>query len=184
VLGLTNVVLKDAKRNYLDVLSSRQWRRGDIASTDVMKVVPQLPCFLRREVSMSDIDPAKRRKLISAARLLESDQQGERQAAAEALVRLLPPGETVAGLLERALEPVSAKPAIDLRHASAYDQQFYQPSRSWQRIARKIAGSPGLLNERETEFVRDMVLRVDEPTEKQRAWLHALSARTSARWAA
>lgn len=108
----------------------------------------------------------RRRKLIASARLLESDQSGERQAAVEAMLRLLPSGVTVADMLDRALAVASAVPLSPRR---------------WQRKGRMVAAFPGHLNERELAFAQDMAVRPSEPSPKQFDWLNDLVARVEAR---
>ena len=119
----------------------------------------------------------RRRKLIASARLLESDLAGERQAAVDAMRRLLPSGVTVADMLEKAL-PV-ALPAL-VQSASPRPEPV-SPLRRWQRKARMIAMSPDHLNERELSFLKDMAVRPDEPSPKQFDWLDNLVARVEAR---
>jgi hypothetical protein len=46
--------------------------------------------------------------------------------------------------------------------------------------ARWILISPLRLNDRERLFVKDMVLRMSEPTQRQWAWLNSLTARMAA----
>lgn len=119
----------------------------------------------------------RRRKLIASARLLESDQAGDRQAAVEAVLRLLPSGMTVAGLLDRALPVarVAPAPSVSLR------PEPVSPLRRWQRKARMAAAFPAHLNERELAFVEDMAVRRDEPTRRQFDWLNNLVARVESR---
>jgi hypothetical protein len=48
---------------------------------------------------MLNLDPATHRRLIASLRLLNSDNEGERQAAFQAVSRLLPQGATLADLV-------------------------------------------------------------------------------------
>lgn len=135
---------------------------------------------------MSALDPAAQRRLIAAARLLESDKPGERQAATEAMLRLLPDGMTVADLLDRALTPVvpiSRRPE-DFRPRPSPTPGPFAFLRRWQHKAAMLLSFPEMLNERELEFAQDMRVRRDEPTQKQMAWLNNLAARVEARMAA
>lgn len=50
---------------------------------------------------------------------------------------------------------------------------------SWRCEAKKLLTRPLILNESETEFLRSMALRRDEPTPKQAGWLRMLRARAS-----
>lgn len=135
---------------------------------------------------MSALDPQTRRRLIAAARLLESDKPGERHAATEAMFRLLPDGVTVADLLVGALSsvvPISRRPG-DFRPRPSQKPQPFTLLRRWQQKALMLLSFPEMLNERELEFARDMRVRRDEPTQKQMAWLNNLAARVEARMAA
>ncbi len=134
---------------------------------------------------MSALDPGTQRRLIAAARLLESDKPGERQAATEAMLRLLPQGMTVADLLERAISPVA--PIRRVEHFRPTRNQAPEPFtllRRWQHKALMLLSFPEMLNDRELEFAQDMRVRRDEPTQKQMAWLNNLAARVEARTAA
>lgn len=117
----------------------------------------------------------QRRKIIASARLLESDQAGDRQAAVEAICRLLPNGVTIADLLARAL-PVFV-PSTSASHQPAP----VSPLRRWQRKARVVAAFPMHLNERELAFAKDIAVRPNEPTARQLDWLNNLAARVEAR---
>lgn len=128
-------------------------------------------------VSAVAIPGDQRRKIIASARLLESDQAGDRQAAVEAVLRLLPSGITVADLLARALPVVAFVPSLSANHRS----DPVSPLRRWQRKARVVAAFPMHLNERELAFVKDMATRPGEPTAKQSDWLSNLAARVEAR---
>lgn len=134
---------------------------------------------------MSALEPATQRRLIAAARLLESDKPGERQAAAEAMLRLLPEGVTMADLLERAILPVAPiRTAEHFRSTRSQTPAPFSPLRRWQHKAAMLLSFPEMLNERELEFAQDMRVRRDEPTQKQMAWLNNLAARVEARMAA
>lgn len=125
----------------------------------------------------------RRRRIVAAARLLESDKAGERDAALFAILRLLPEGVSLAELIEQALtpqtrrapEPVPARPRWDMRS---------DPLRPWQEKARVVAAHRETLNERELAFVLDMTGRRDAPTPRQRNWLEALFTRVEMRRAA
>jgi hypothetical protein len=125
---------------------------------------------------MIALDPARRRRLIASAQLLNSDKEGERRAALEAVLRLLPNGVTVAGLLEQALRPATViRP--DFRIVRAAQPEPAQVLRSWQRTARDVLARADALSETETDFVQKMASAVREPSPKQLAWLTDLSSR-------
>jgi hypothetical protein len=58
---------------------------------------------------MMPLDPVKRRRLVAALRLLNSDNEGERSAALQAVTRLLPPGASIADLVGDAPAPPRPK---------------------------------------------------------------------------
>lgn len=131
---------------------------------------------------MIPLDPDTRRRVLASARLLQSDKPGERQAALEAVARLLPSGTTIADLLEMALSPVVQFPtAGSLRSQPYATPEPVVPLRRWQHRALMLLSFPELLNERELAFASDMRVRRDEPTQKQWAWLNNLAARVEAR---
>ena len=112
----------------------------------------------------------QRRRLIASARLLESDQAGDRQAAIEAVRRLLPANITIADLLDRAIQPPSPSwlPAGILPVAALRD---------WQRKSRAVAISSLALDPHERAFVKDMAGQTIQPTARQMAWLNSLASR-------
>lgn len=55
------------------------------------------------------IAPDTQRKLVASLRLLESDNEGERQAALLAVRRLLPPGASLADLIAGSAPPPRPK---------------------------------------------------------------------------
>ncbi len=115
---------------------------------------------------MSALDPDKRRRLIASARLLGSDKKGEREAALEAVLRLLPEGVTIAAALEKALPSVVP---------------LMLP---WQRLAGTVCDLPDLFSDKEIDFALNMKERRRAPTEKQWEWLNDLVARIDERVAA
>ena len=125
---------------------------------------------------LASLDADRRRRIIAAARLLESDKAGEREAAITAILRLLPDDLTLADLIERAVpvplnqtpEPVPARSPWDMR------SDLLRP---WQSRARTVAEHHEVLNDRELAFVIDMAGRRDAPTPRQRDWLDGLFAR-------
>jgi hypothetical protein len=58
------------------------------------------------------IDQATRRRLLAIVRMLDSDKDGERLAALDAVRRLLPNGATIADVFERGLEQARAKVVV------------------------------------------------------------------------
>ena len=127
---------------------------------------------------MTALAPDKRRRLIASARLLESPSNGEREAALEAMLRLLPDGLTIAALIEVALSPVVV-PFRPIHEAAQHPSAFRDDDmRPWQRVAFDLlADRAELLSEKEREFVRSMMLAKREPTFKQSAWLDDLAER-------
>lgn len=124
---------------------------------------------------MSALDPDRRRRLIAAARLLDSDKAGERQAAFEAVLRLLPDDDTLADLLERAFpEAPRVVPLRVVYPASAFRADLL---RTWQRKAMDILARADVLNEKELDFVQKMAGARREPSDKQLAWLDDLALR-------
>lgn len=119
---------------------------------------------------MIPLDLDKRRRLIASARLLESDKKGERHAALEAVLRLLPTGVTLAGILERAFRPVEPASVILLF--------------PWQRQAEAVCNSFELFSDQELDFALTMRERRTVPTKKQWEWLSDLAARVQERAAA
>lgn len=117
---------------------------------------------------MTALDPDKRRRLIASARLLESSNKGEREAALEAMLRLLPDGVTIAALIEKAIPPVVAVP----------------PMLPWQRVAAGVCAVHELFSDKELEFALNIRERRRPPTEKQWEWLNDLAARADQRVAA
>lgn len=105
---------------------------------------------------MIALDPAARRRIIATARLLESDKDGERNAAMEALLRLLPRDVTLADLLERALPAV-----VEFRS---------EPSCDW-RLMAAHADLRRDLSLKERRFVRNLMSAKFPPSEKQMSWL-------------
>lgn len=127
---------------------------------------------------MIAVDASQRRRLLAAARLLESDKEGERIAALQALLRLLPPGVTLADLLESALSPV-VEPWQPEPHPYCTDPNFFRADllRSWQRKAMDVLARAELLNDIEERFAHNMMRQRREPTPKQMDWLDALAGR-------
>ena len=118
------------------------------------------------------LDPTRQRKLLAAARLLESDKGGERQAAMEAVLRLLPEGVTLAELLEQAL-------AVPARHD--WSKQWTKPSvPEWQSKARAILARLDRLTAKELAFVTNMAGARFQPSEGQRQWLNDLAEKVEA----
>jgi hypothetical protein len=128
------------------------------------------------------LDPDKRRRLIASARLLESDKEGERHAALEAVLRMLPRDVTLADILARAISPVAE--IRPFQPPNAFHPEPVALLRQWQRTAMMLLDFPQFFNERELEFAADIRVRRDEPTQKQWAWLNSLAARCEARMAA
>ena len=115
------------------------------------------------------LDPSRQRKLIAAARLLESDKGGERQAALEAVLRLLPEGMTLAALLEQAL---TVPPRPDWR------KQWDKPSApAWQVLARQVLAHRQHLTAKELAFAANMAGARFEPSQGQRDWLNDIAER-------
>lgn len=127
---------------------------------------------------MIALNPDTRRRLLASARLLESDKEGERRSALEAVLRLLPEGVTVADLLETALSPVVV-PFRPIHAAAQHPGSFRDDNmRPWQRVAFDLlADRAELLSEKEREFVRSMMLAKREPSHKQSQWLDDLAER-------
>ena len=96
------------------------------------------------------------RKLIASLRLLESDKEGERQAALSAVRRLLPPGVTLADVVEGGL----GKP--------------------WRAKARAVWNNHLLLSAKEISFVGNLLRARLEPSAKQLKWLDDLAERVEA----
>jgi hypothetical protein len=117
---------------------------------------------------MIGFDPTQRRRLVASARLLESDKEGERMAALEAIKRQLPASVTIADLVERALA-VSPIRSID--------PEPVEPVRSWQRMARDILDHHQALSVKEFRFVANLAGARSEPTEKQLNWLNDIAER-------
>lgn len=112
------------------------------------------------------LDPDRQRKLLAAARLLESDKSGEQEAALRAMLRLLPEGMTVASLLEKAFAvPRSggwnARPSIP----------------EWQAKARDIIKRSHKLTAKELAFVTNMAGAQFEPSQSQLDWLNDIAAK-------
>lgn len=119
---------------------------------------------------MIPLDPDKRRRLIASARLLESDKKGERHAALEAILRLLPADVTLADILGRAFRPVEPASVILLF--------------PWQRQAETVCNSFELFTDKELDFALTMRERRTVPTRKQWEWLSDLALRAQGRAAA
>lgn len=131
---------------------------------------------------MIAFDAVRQRRLIAAARLIQSDKPGERQAAVEAMLRLLPEDVSLADLLGRALAaPAAVVPVSATR--SPWDVRS-DPLRPWRNKARVLAAHREQLTERELEFVTNMASRRHPPTPKQQEWLDCLTDRFESRWAA
>ena len=60
---------------------------------------------------MKALDPATHRRLIASLRLLNSDSEGERQAALQAVHRLLPAGASLADFVEDTIP--QARPRVN-----------------------------------------------------------------------
>lgn len=113
-----------------------------------------------------NLDPAVQRKLVAAARLLESDKDGEQRAALAAVMRLLPQGMSLADLIERAL----TQPPHD------WSASWAKPSApDWQTKARAILAHCQRLTAKELAFVTNMAGARFEPSEGQRQWLNDLA---------
>lgn len=108
---------------------------------------------------MTGLDESTRRKIIASARLLESDKAGERQAAAEALVRLCMGRVSIADALDRAL-PVAANEDPD-----------------WKQTARQLLAIPLALSTKERAFLRNLATARYRPTERQLNWLDDIASR-------
>lgn len=63
-------------------------------------------------MSVATLDDAARRRLISTARLLDSDQHGEATAALFAIKRLLPWGVGIGDLVEAAMSTSTPPPSL------------------------------------------------------------------------
>lgn len=119
---------------------------------------------------MIDLHPDKARKIVAAARLLESDKPGERQAAAEAMARLSSgEGLTVADLIERGLA-VTNQPRPD---------PVLSPSllRNWQRWAMEVLAMQAAFDAAELDFARRMFAQRKSPSMKQLSWIKRLAER-------
>lgn len=133
---------------------------------------------------MIALDQGQRRKIVASARLLESDKAGERMAALDAVLRLLPAELTIADALDQALPVVVEFDRSLFRPAHSLRPEPAPLRREWQMTARFIRAFPQFLNRREREFLDDMAARRDGPSERQWSWLRALQARVQERRAA
>lgn len=133
---------------------------------------------------MISLDADERRKIIASARLLESDKPGERQAALEAVLRLLPDDLTIADALEKALPVVVEFDRRLFRPAHSIRPEPVALRKQWQMTAGFVRAFPQFLNEREREFLDEMTRRRDAPTDRQWSWLRSLEARVQERRAA
>jgi hypothetical protein len=132
-------------------------------------------------------------KLGKLIRLLSSDKDGEVLAAARAIGRTLnsekltihdlAEGVTGGGtkFTESDAAEIYRRGREDGRREADHDGGFHSVDEpTWNEIARECEAASGRLNEREREFVSDMVrwtVRNGEPTEKQAKWLRSIYAR-------
>lgn len=116
------------------------------------------------------LDNAKARRDAGIARLLASDKEGERQNALLALARLLP-GELLASVITAGL----ARSRANARQVEPLDA-----FRRWQRLAKTIRSSAMPLTAWERDFLADVAVRSDRPTDRQGAQLQRLADRLQA----
>lgn len=126
---------------------------------------------------MSDkvLDDDRLRKVVAAARLLESDKPGDVQAGLAGMRRLLEPvGLTIAEFLQS--HPAS--PDTPTPRARPVPRGFeHILMRDHQRKASWLTRHVEALNERERQFLRDMATQRAAPSPAQREWLDRLFIR-------
>jgi hypothetical protein len=142
---------------------------------------------------MSALAPPIANKLGKLIRLLSSDKDGEVVAAVAAIRRTLNSENLTIHDLAEGLatddrkftesdaQEIYRRGTADGRREADHDSGFRSVDEpSWNEIARECEAASGRLNEREREFVGDMVrstVRGGKPTEKQAKWLRAIYTR-------
>ena len=129
-------------------------------------------------------------KLGKLLKLLSSPRDGEVVAAARAILRTLKgAGADIHELAERIeeaeMQRIYDAAYADGKNAAAADVGFtsVDPPTFYEMACEIVCKANGRLNEREEEFVADMVrwCAWREPSEKQAKWLHAIYYRIGRR---
>lgn len=108
---------------------------------------------------MRDLTPASRERLVAVLeRMTRTDFEGEAVACAAALRRLR---EREGWAWSDLIRPAQSAPAAP----------------DWRCQALALLRFPGLLTERDADFLRNVLARRAPPTEKQARWLAALVER-------
>lgn len=114
------------------------------------------------------LSAAEHSKLIRVLEMTRSDSDGEALAAARAAQRILA-GRSFADVW----------PAPRIAYSPPPRSTFSRPARAptWRERAAECRRCPGILSERENEFLRSLLQWTGDLTPKQAAWLARISAK-------